>query len=161
MLRFEHQALGESQQDDRPNASAESRDKSILLSAAASIAPAENILIFRKPRPSGFLARLLGALHHSRRLQAQNILKAHRHLRAGSSDACQPSGTGGDTLSIAERSSPIERSFRIPAPSTNPRLAIIALAFLVFHVLLGTWMHRALPDAPAAQQKASMAFYGD
>ncbi len=161
MLRFEHQALGESQRDGGPIASEKSRDSSIRLSAAARAAAPADILIFREPRPSGFLARFLGALHHSRRLQAQNILRAHRHLRAGSSDGCQPSGTGGGTVSIARRSSSTRRSFRIPALSTNPLLAIVALAFLVFHVLLGTWVHGALPDAPAAQQKASIAFYGD
>jgi hypothetical protein len=108
----------------------------------------------------GVLARLLGALHHSRRLQAQNVLRAHRHLRAGSADNCRPSGTGGDTMSIAERSWSTKRS-RIPAPSENRRLAVIAFAFLIFHVLLGTWVHRALPDDPSARQKASVAFYGD
>jgi hypothetical protein len=160
MLRFERQALGEIQRDDEPNAPAKPRDCSILPPAAARTAARADILIFPKPAPIGLLARLLGALHHSRRLQAQNVLKAHRHLRAGSADR-QPSGTGGDTVSIAQRSSSTGRSFRIPAPSTNPRLAIIALGFLVFHVLLGTWMHRALPGAPAAQQQASTAFYGD
>jgi hypothetical protein len=134
MLRFERGALGEIQRDDGPYAAAKPRDSSILPPAAARTAAPADILIF--PKPIGLLARLLGALHHSRRLQAQNVLKAHRHLRAGSSDR-QPSGTAGDALSIAERSS-TGRSFRIPAPGTNPRLAIIALGFLVFHVLLGT-----------------------
>ena len=158
MLRFERGALGEIQRDDGPYAAAKPRDISILPPAAARTAPPADILIV--PKPIGLLARLLGALHHSRRLQAQNVLRAHRHLRAGSADR-QPSGTGGDTVSKAQRSSSTGRSFRIPAPSTNPRLAIIALGFLVFHVLLGTWVHRALPGAPAAQQQASTAFYGD
>jgi hypothetical protein len=60
---------------------AQRRDISILLSAAARTAPS-NILILRKPRAIGFLARLLAALHHSRRLQAQHVLSIHRHLRA-------------------------------------------------------------------------------
>jgi hypothetical protein len=160
MLRFERGALGEIQRDDGPHAAAKPHDSSILPPAAARTAAPADILIFPKPAPMGLLARLLGALHHSRRLQAQNVLKAHRHLRAGSPDR-QPSGTGDDTLSIAERSSSTGRSLRIPAPGETQRLAIIALAFLVFHVLLGTWVQRALPDAPAAPQKGSMAFYGD
>jgi hypothetical protein len=88
MLRFEHQAHGEIQRDDGPYAPARSRDISVLRSAAAGTPLPTNVLIV--PKPMGFLARLLGALHHTRRLQAQNVLRAHRHLRAGSPDGRRP-----------------------------------------------------------------------
>jgi hypothetical protein len=40
------------------------------------------ILSFPKPVRIGFLAQLLEALHHSRRIQAQRFLNANRHLLA-------------------------------------------------------------------------------
>ncbi len=49
-------------------------------------------------------------------------------------------------MSIDERSSSTKRSFRVPAPSENVLLAVVAFAFLILHVLAGTLVHRALPD---------------
>jgi hypothetical protein len=140
--------------------SAQPRDISILRPAAARTAPS-NILILRKPRPRGVLARLLAALHHSRRLQAQHVLRAHRHLRAGSPESHQPPGRGGDTVSIAGPSSSTERAFRIPALGNTPLITIMAFAFLAFHVVVGTLVNRASPGDPATQHKASIASYRD
>ena len=58
----------------------------------AGTSPSATVFVFRKPR---FLAQFLEALHHSRRLQAQNFLKAHRHLLADSWDSSEQSRTGG------------------------------------------------------------------
>jgi hypothetical protein len=41
-------------------------------------------------------AAIIDALHHSRRLQAENFIRAHRHLLAGSSNGSEQSTTGGD-----------------------------------------------------------------
>ena len=54
-------------------------------------------------------------------------------------------------MAIAERSS--SSSFRFPAFSESLLLAIIALAFLVLHVLAGTLVQRALPSEPAEQKE--------
>jgi hypothetical protein len=61
-------------------------------------------------------------------------------------------------MAIAERSS--SNSFRFPAFSENLLLAIVALAFLVLHVLAGTLVQRALPGEPADQKEAIVS-YGD
>jgi len=53
-------------------------------------------LIFWKPRRVRFLTRLLEALHHSRRIQAQRFLTTHRHLLDDSNYSRQQLGTGGD-----------------------------------------------------------------
>jgi hypothetical protein len=54
---------------------------------------------FHTPKRTGFLARLLDALHHSRRLQAQNRLRTHRHLLARSWNGNEQSMTaGGDNV---------------------------------------------------------------
>jgi hypothetical protein len=62
----------------------------------ASTASLTTTLIFRKPRRIRFLARLLEALHHSRRLQAQRFLTTHRHLLDDSNDIRQQSRTEAD-----------------------------------------------------------------
>jgi hypothetical protein len=41
-------------------------------------------------------AAIIDALHHSRRLQAENFIKAHRHLLAGGWNGSEQSAKGGD-----------------------------------------------------------------
>jgi hypothetical protein len=53
------------------------------------------IFIFLKRQRIGVFARLLEALHHSRRLQAQQLLREHCHLLVNSRDRLQTE-TGGD-----------------------------------------------------------------
>jgi hypothetical protein len=53
-------------------------------------------LFFWKPQRIGFLPRLLEALHQSRRLQAEDFLRAHHHLLADSRDRCGQSSTRDD-----------------------------------------------------------------
>jgi hypothetical protein len=61
-------------------------------------------------------------------------------------------------MSIAERSSSTKRFSRVPAPTENVLLAVVALAFLILHVLAGTLVNRALPDdAPAVQPENAIA----
>jgi hypothetical protein len=63
---------------------------------------------------------------------------------------------------IGERSSSTKRSFRVPAPSENVLLAVVAFAFLILHVLAGTLVHRPLPDdEPAARPVDAIAFNYD
>jgi hypothetical protein len=65
-------------------------------------------------------------------------------------------------MSIGERSSSAKRSFRVPAPSENVLLAVVAFAFLILHVLAGTLVHRPLPDdEPAARPEDAIAFNYD
>jgi len=93
------------------------------------------------PGRIGFLVRLLEALHHSRRLQARNFIWAHRHLFAESCSSADNPAHETTTASTAERSSSTRRFLRIPAPSANVLLAIVAFAFLALHVLAGTLVH--------------------
>lgn len=60
----------------------------------ARIAPT-TIATKNKGRP-GFFARILEALHHSRRLQAENFIRAHRHLLADGWNGSERPTTGGD-----------------------------------------------------------------
>jgi hypothetical protein len=64
-------------------------------------------------------------------------------------------------MSIAERSSRTKRSFRIPAPSENVLLMIVALAFLALHVLVATLVRGALPNEPVVQLEEAIVSYGD
>ncbi|HET7889080.1 MAG TPA: hypothetical protein VFL62_22865 [Bradyrhizobium sp.] len=45
-----------------------------------AIADSEALSFQRKTRRRGFLTALVEALHHSRRLEAQRILRRYRHL---------------------------------------------------------------------------------
>jgi len=52
---------------------------------------------FAARKNTGFFARILESLHHSRRLQAQRFLRTHRHLIDGSRDSrFKPNAGGGD-----------------------------------------------------------------
>ena len=64
-------------------------------------------------------------------------------------------------MSIAERPSSTKPSFKLPAPSENFLLVIIACAFLGFHVFVGMMVHSALPNEPVQQLEHALASYGD
>jgi hypothetical protein len=52
---------------------------------------------FASRKNTGFFARILDSLHHSRRLQAQRFLRTHRHLIDGGRDSrFKPNAGGGD-----------------------------------------------------------------
>lgn len=118
-----------------------------------------------KSRRAGFLARIftpvLAALHHARRIQAQRVLRVHRHLLGSGRNIGLPPSTEAMTMSIADRSSSRRRYVKIPRPSENVLLTIIAGAILVFHIVGGVMVQRALPDKPVAQLDQALASYGD
>jgi hypothetical protein len=64
-------------------------------------------------------------------------------------------------MSIAERRSTTRPSAKIPAPSENVMLVIVALAFLMFHIAVAVTIHGALPNEPVAQLEQAIASYGD
>ena len=64
-------------------------------------------------------------------------------------------------MSIAERPSSAKPSVRIPAPSENVLLVIVACAFLGFHVFVGMMVRSALPNEPVQQLENALASYGD
>jgi hypothetical protein len=64
-------------------------------------------------------------------------------------------------MSIAERPSSTKSSLRIPMPSENVMLVIVAVAFLGFHAVVGVMVHNALPNEPVAQLEQAIASYGD
>lgn len=50
-----------------------------------------------RPKPRKSIFRIISqALHHSRRIQAENFISAHRHLLAGGWNGSEKSTTGGD-----------------------------------------------------------------
>jgi hypothetical protein len=66
----------------------------------AQTVPAETILVapaFSNHRGRWkIFAAIIDALHHSRRLQAENFIRANRHLLAGGRNGSEQSTTGGD-----------------------------------------------------------------
>jgi hypothetical protein len=63
-------------------------------------------------------------------------------------------------MSIADQSLPARRAFRIAAPGENALLAIVALSFLLLHILAGLMVQRALPGA-LPDQTETVIPYGD
>jgi hypothetical protein len=57
-------------------------------------------------------------------------------------------------MSVIERRSPAKLFFQVRLPGENTLVAIIAVAFLVLHVLAGTILLNASPTAPATSQEA-------
>jgi hypothetical protein len=50
-----------------------------------------------RPKPRKSIFRIIShALHHSRRIQAENFISAHRHLLAGGWNGSEQSKIGGD-----------------------------------------------------------------
>jgi hypothetical protein len=82
-------------------------------------------------------------------------------LSAADGTSARPPTQEVNTMSIAERPSPAKSSFKIPAPSENVLLVIVACAFLGFHVLVGMMVHSALPNEPVQQLEHKLAWYGD
>ena len=64
-------------------------------------------------------------------------------------------------MSIAERPSSAKSSIKIPAPSENVLVVIVACAFLGFNILVGMMVHNALPAEPVQQLEHALASYGD
>ncbi len=55
-------------------------------------------------------------------------------------------------MSVTERPSYKKSSFQVPAPSENVLLAIIAVAFLIFHIAVGVVLIKPSSDVAAATQ---------
>jgi hypothetical protein len=55
-------------------------------------------------------------------------------------------------MSITERPSYKKSSFQVPAPSENVLLAIIAVAFLIFHIAVGVVLIKPSGDVAATTQ---------
>ena len=64
-------------------------------------------------------------------------------------------------MPIAERRSSNKRWFRIPAPSDNVLLVMVACAVLGFHLFVGMMLHRASPGEPRARLDRAIASYGN
>jgi hypothetical protein len=99
---------------------------------------------------------LLDALHRSRGIQAQHLLRQHRHL-IGDTRPSASNQIRGKRTSIIQRFSIVSRNV---APSQNLLLAMIAVAFLVLHVVAGFILQNVLAADPgAASDKASFSSY--
>jgi len=64
-------------------------------------------------------------------------------------------------ISNGERSSSIKRSLGAVAPSENALLVVVAFVFLVLNVLVGVFVHSALPHEPAQGLEQMAAVHGD
>ena len=71
--------------------------KHAAFSAAGGL-PSASGVAFKKPRRIRWMASLLETLHHSRRLQARQFLRAHRHLIHGEADRYLGYGTGDENV---------------------------------------------------------------
>jgi hypothetical protein len=58
-------------------------------------------------------------------------------------------------MSVIERRPPAKLSFQIPLPSENTLISIVAVAFLILHILAGSMLLNASPTAPAISQEES------
>lgn len=56
-------------------------------------------------------------------------------------------------MSVTEGRSPAKLSFQIPPPGEITLISIIAVAFLILHILAGTILLNASPTAPATSQE--------
>jgi hypothetical protein len=68
-----------------------------LASISTSIDSSTSAISRKTPTRKSLFTRLLEALHHSRRLQAQRVLGQYRHLIARHQPADMASNTGGET----------------------------------------------------------------
>jgi hypothetical protein len=68
-----------------------------LASISTSIDSTTSVISRKTPTRKSLFSRLLDALHHSRRLQAQRVLGQYRHLIARYEPSDKASNTGGET----------------------------------------------------------------
>jgi hypothetical protein len=64
-------------------------------------------------------------------------------------------------MAIAERPFMVKRSLNIRGPSENTRLAFLACGLLLFNILIGVMVHRALPNDSRAQAAEVILSHGD
>jgi len=63
-------------------------------------------------------------------------------------------------MSFIERSSFTKSPVRIPAPSEDLLLAVIAVAFLILHIAIGIIVQSSLPaDSTATLREAKPSYY--
>lgn len=63
-------------------------------------------------------------------------------------------------MAIAEERSTVRPSSKSSGPSENALLAILTCAFLLFNILIGTMVHRALPNEPDGQRAQVIVSHG-
>jgi hypothetical protein len=122
----------------------------------AATASLEADLRGRKTRRKGIFASVLEALHYSRRLQAQRILRQYQHLISQPEQA-GPHNSNPNSEAIkmpkSERLSQGNLFIRLPVPSEKVLMTIIAVAFLFLHILAGMILQRAVGNQPATPQE--------
>jgi hypothetical protein len=112
-----------------------------------------------RARTKGLFAFLLEAMHHSRRLQAERTIGQYRHL-IDETDATQPASKAEvRQMSVTERPPYTRSTLRVPAPRRNALLAIIAVAFLAFHIMAIVLLNPSEGAAAPAHQDAKYSSY--
>ena len=107
-------------------------------------------------RKEGWFGRLLQALHHSRRLQAERTLRQYRHLIDNRWLQFAGQMLEDVTMSVSEKSS--ERKLRISAPRGSTLLATIAICFVILHILAATMLTSTRQsDAGAAPESPGLS----
>jgi hypothetical protein len=106
----------------------------------------------------GFFMEIFQALHHSRRLQAQRVLRQYRHLIDKPEHRKHPSRmyvSEETRVPTRETQPPRRPSTRTPALIQWTLTAIILAMFLMLHVLAGSILQRAEAGAnPSSQHEA-------
>ena len=64
-------------------------------------------------------------------------------------------------MALAERHPPSSRLSKSPGRSENALLGSLVCALLLFNVLVGVMVHRALPDEPDVQSAEVIVSHGD
>jgi hypothetical protein len=109
-----------------------------------------------RQRRRGIFASVLEALHYSRRLQAQRILRQYQHLISQPEQA-GPHNSNPNSEAIkmpkSERLSQGNPFIRLPVPSEKILMTIIAVAFLFLHILAGMILQRAVGNQPVIPQE--------
>jgi hypothetical protein len=68
--------------------------------------------------------------------------------------------SGVSKVSVTKRVSSVKPSLRVPLPGETTLIAIIAILFLVLHIVAGVTVHNASPMSPStAQEKARASSY--
>jgi hypothetical protein len=99
-----------------------------------------------KTEKSGIFAFVTKALHASRQLQANRILRRSQHLLAPAAHGIPHTSTqkqGGQQMPVANRPAQAHSTAKLPAQNESGWLAAVAIAFLIVHIVAGMLMIRA------------------
>jgi len=118
--------------------------------------PPLNIYDGPTAEPKSIFAGFLKALHDSRRLQANRVLRRYEHLivRAKRGTAHElERNSGGQEMRVS--GIPVQAKLaRLPASSEMGWLGAVALAFIVMHIIGGTIWLRASANAATTPAEA-------